>query len=385
MTDQESTKNGATKSEHGVLVTGATGFLGRHLLRALRAKGLPAVALVRSESGWKAQPWKHEAGDVRVVEGTPLDSERWREHPALQGVRTIVHAAGIVSHSRVAPEAMMSLNIDGTLAMVRLAAAIGARLVFVSSSGTVGCFPFKDMTADEGSPYAEPIVSNWPYYVSKIRAERDAQKLAAHLGVSLSIVRPPVLLGPDDHRHRSTGYVKKVLLNKVPAVPRGGMNFTDVRDVAAALVRLCSEERPRPIYHLPGHAMTLREFFDMVIEVSGAKPIRRPMPPWATRGLARVARLTPKRPSWIPDPVVLEMSTRYWGLSSLFASELDYSPRLARQTLSDTVSWLRTLDLPIPEVAPLAVPEPVLQAAPALVVPQPALVVPRGPQARTDM
>jgi dihydroflavonol-4-reductase len=379
MTDQESMMNRATKNEHGVLVTGATGFLGRHLLRALRAKGLPRVVLVRSESGWSTQPWAHEAGDAQVIEGNPLDSESWRGHPALEGVRTIVHAAGIVSHSRVAPEAMMSINVDGTLAMVRLAAAIGARLVFVSSSGTVGCFPFKDMTADEGSPYAEPIVSNWPYYVSKIKAERDAQKLAAHLGVQLSIVRPPVLLGPDDHRHRSTGYVKKVLLNKVPAVPRGGMNFTDVRDVAAALVRLCAEERPRPIYHLPGHAMTLREFFDMVIEVSGAKPIRHPMPPWATLGLARVARLTPKRPSWIPDPVVLEMSTRYWGLSSLFASELGYTPRLARQTLSDTVSWLRSLELPLP-AAPLAVPEAVLQAAPPLVA-QPA----KGVQARTDM
>jgi nucleoside-diphosphate-sugar epimerase len=325
-----------------VLVTGATGFLGRHLLGALRAQGLPRAVLVRNQSSWSAQPWVGEAGDVDVIEGNPLDVQRWREHPALGRVRTIVHAAGIVSHSRKDPEEMLKLNVDGTLAMVHLAKALGARLIFVSSSGTVGCFPFKDMTADEDSPYAEPLVSGWPYYVSKISAERDARKLSRHLGVELSIVRPPVLLGPDDHRHRSTAYVKKVLDNKVPAVPRGGMNFTDVRDVSAALVRLALHEKPRPIYHLTGHAMSLREFFDMVIEVSGAKPIRRPMPPWAALGLAKVAGLTPRRPSWIPDPVVLEMSTCYWGLTSLFAHELGYSPRSARQTLSDTVSWLRT-------------------------------------------
>lgn len=365
-------------NERSVLVTGATGFLGRHVLRRLRAAGLPSAVLVRSQSGWHELPWVHEAGDVAVIEGTPLDSERWRGHPGLARVGTIVHTAGIVSHSRVAPEAMMALNIDGTLAMVRLAAALRARLVFVSSSGTVGCFPFQDMTADEGSPYAEPVVSNWPYYVSKIRAEKDATKLAAHLGVELSIVRPPVLLGPDDHRHRSTAYVKKVLQNKVPAVPRGGMNFTDIRDVSAALVRLCQHDKPRPIYHLPGHAMSLREFFDMVIEVSGAKPIRRPMPPWATLGLARVARLTPKRPSWIPDPVVLEMSTRYWGLSSLFAHELGYAPRLARQTLSDTVSWLRSSAQPLHEAAPSAA---ALQAAAA----QAAAQKSPGVQASTDM
>jgi dihydroflavonol-4-reductase len=329
-------------NEARVLVTGATGFLGRHLLRALRSSGVPRAVLVRRSGGWESQPWAREAGDVTIVEGSPLDAEQWRGQPALRGVRTIVHSAGIVSHSRRSPEEMLRFNVDGTLAMVHAAKALGARLVFISSSGTVGCFPFKDMTADEDSPYAEPLVSNWPYYMSKIRAERDARRLAAHLGVELVIVRPPVLLGPDDHRHRSTAYVRKVLENKVPAVPKGGMHFTDIRDVAAALARLHELERPRPIYHLPGHAMSLREFFNTVIEVSGARPIRRPMPPWAARGLAKVAGLTPRRPSWIPDPVVLEMSLCFWGLSSLYAHELGYQPRSARQTLSDTVTWLRS-------------------------------------------
>jgi dihydroflavonol-4-reductase len=329
-------------NEPSVLVTGATGFLGRHLSRALSARGLSSAVLVRQKSKWDAEPWRREAGDVAVVEGHPLGAANFSADPVLRGVRTIFHTAGIVSHSRTAPEEMMKLNVDGTLAMVQLAHTLGARLVFVSSSGTVGCFPFKDMSADEDSPYAEPTVSGWPYYVSKIRAERDARRLAAHLGVELVIVRPPVLLGPDDHRHRSTAYVRKVLDNKIPAVPRGGMNFTDVRDVASSLVRLCELERPRPIYHMPGHNLSLREFFDTVIEVSGAKPIRRPMPPWATRGLAKVAGLSDRRPSWIPDPVVLEMSNFYWGLTSLHAHELGYQLRSARQTLSDTVSWLRT-------------------------------------------
>jgi nucleoside-diphosphate-sugar epimerase len=333
-------------NEPSVLVTGATGFLGRHLSRALRAQGAACAVLVRQKSGWEAQAWRREVGDVAVVEGHPLDTERWRGEPALRAVRTIFHTAGIVSHSRSAPEDMLKLNVDGTLAMVHLAHSLGARLVFVSSSGTVGCFPYKDMSADEDSPYAEPTVSGWPYYVSKIRAERSARRLAMHLGVELVIVRPPVLLGPDDHRHRSTAYVRKVLDNKIPAVPRGGMNFTDVRDVASALARLRELERARPIYHLPGHNMSLREFFDTVIEVSGAKPIRRPMPPWAAIGLAKVAGLSDRRPSWIPDPVVLEMSNFYWGLTSLYAHELGYVPRSARQTLSDTVSWLRSTHAP---------------------------------------
>jgi hypothetical protein len=65
------------------------------------------------------------------------------------------------------------------------------------------------------------------------------------------------------------------------------------------------------------------------------------MPLWATQGIAGLARVSAWRPRWIPDPVVLEMSTCFWGLTSLFAHELGYAPRPARQTLSDTVTWLR--------------------------------------------
>src|SRR5690348_13574846 len=101
-----------------VLVTGATGFLGRHLLRTLAEQGVGRVALVREASAWEAQPWRHEVGDVSLVQGSPLDSERWKNDPALAGVTTIFHTAGIVSHSRKSPEAMLELNVDGTLGMV---------------------------------------------------------------------------------------------------------------------------------------------------------------------------------------------------------------------------------------------------------------------------
>lgn len=324
-----------------ILVTGATGYLGRHLLRVLRAEGHRVAVLVRQASSWHAQGWRHEAGDVTVIEGEPLRTEAWRDRPELAGVRTIFHVAGIVHHSRKSPEHMLEFNVRGTLQMARVAHTLGARLVFVSSSGTVGCFRFADMTADEDSPYAEDLVRRWPYYASKIRAERDVRRLSDQLGVELVTVRPPVLLGPDDHRRRSTGYVQKVLDDRIPAVPRGGMHFTDVRDVASALARLHEQPSPRPMYHLPGTATTLSEFFHTVCEVAGTRFERRPMPLWATQSIAGLARVSRWKPRWIPDPVVLEMSTCFWGLTSLFAHELGYAPRSARQTLSDTVTWLR--------------------------------------------
>ncbi len=324
-----------------VLITGATGFLGRHLLQALHAQHTPAAALVRRASAWGSEPWHGEVGKVQLIEGEPLATESWRSSAALGGVRSIVHAAGMVRHTRSAPEEMLDFNVRGTLNMVQLAAQLGARLVFVSSSGTVGCFRSPDIRAEEDAPYAEALSGRWPYYASKIRAEREAKALAERLGVQLSIVRPPVLLGPGDHRRRSTGYVQKVLDGKVPVVPSGGMHFTDVRDVARALARLSEIDAPRPVYHLPGTASTLREFFAMVTEVSGAPVVERPLPRWAALGLAQIANLGGKLHPALPDPVVLEMATCFWGLTSLFAHELGYQPRPGRQTLCDTVNWLR--------------------------------------------
>lgn len=323
------------------LVTGATGFLGRHLLRALAAQGTPAAVLVRDRTAWGREDWHGEAGPVTVVEGTPLDTDRWGADGALDGVRTVIHAAGIVRHTRAEPEEMIELNVGGTLQMVQLCARLRARLVFVSSSGTVGCFPFPDMTADEDAPFAEALAGRWPYYASKIRAEREARRLAERLGVDLVIARPPVLLGPDDHRRRSTGYVQKVLDGKVPAAPSGGMHFTDVRDVASALAHLVDVEQARPVYHFPGTASSLREFFAMVSEVSGAPPVERPLPRWLALSLAQVGKMGGRLHPSMPDPVVLEMSTCHWGLASLFAHELGYRARPGRQTLSDTVAWLR--------------------------------------------
>jgi nucleoside-diphosphate-sugar epimerase len=336
-------------SSHTVLVTGATGFLGRHVLRALRAAGHSAVVLVRDRAAWLSLPWRAEAGEVRIVEGSPLTADRWQFDAALASVTRIIHAAAMVNHSRRNTDEMVELNVAGTVQMVHVAKRLGARIVFVSSSGTVGCYAFSDLVADEDAPYAEAMVGRWPYYASKIRAEREAKRLADKLEAQLVVVRPPVLLGPDDHRRRSTGHVLRVLEQRVPAIPSGSMHFADIRDVAAAIVRIAELRESRPVYHLPGHQTSLADFFAQVAEVAGIPSPNRKLSPLATRALSKLAAMLPAQ-GGLPDPVVLEMSACHWGLSSLFADEIGYSRRAARQTLSDTVAWLRAHP-PVNEVA----------------------------------
>lgn len=328
----------ATTPEAPLLVTGASGFLGRHLLEAWAPR--PALALVRSEAAWRAEDWTGKLGPVETVEGSVLEPEGFRDDPALARLRGIVHLAAVVRHSRRDAAEVERTNVEGTRAMVRLAAERGCRLVLLSTSGTVACFDDPDARADEEAPYLDATVARWPYYRSKIRAEREARRLADELGVELVIVRPPVVLGPGDHRLRSTSNLLRFLRRKLPFVIRGGIAFVDVRDVSAALVRLLEHPDPRPIYHLPGTACSVQAFFDMAEEVSGV-----PVP----------GRVLPYRPAWLlargldalglhllPDPVVVEMASHHWGVASRWAEEdLGFRPRDPRETLADTIRWLR--------------------------------------------
>jgi dihydroflavonol-4-reductase len=321
------------------LVTGATGFLARHLLPATPG----ALALVRARSKWEAVARLPEYGDSVPIFGEVAAPEQWSAH--LEGVSTIVHMAALVRHSRQGADEVYRTNVDGTLAMVRLASQLGARLVLISTSGTVGCFSAPDLQADEDAPYCADTIKRWPYYDSKMRAEIQARALADQLGVELVTVRLPVLLGPGDHVGRSTGLIARLIAGHQRFVMKGGITFADVRDVATGLTSIIATGAPRPIYHLAGTNCSLSEFFLRCADLANAEVPRILLPAPVARFMARLAddaaRLVGVR-SWFPDPVVVEMASHYWGFRSRWAHEIGFAARPASATLHDTITWLRT-------------------------------------------
>ena len=331
-----------------ILITGATGFLGRHLQEQLTERGqADVIALVRAPDAWRQYEWTDDVAPAKIVEGSLADVPDLREKGAFGDLDVIYHLAGVVRHSRARPEQQFRVNVDGTLAMVRLAAHADARLVFVSTSGTVGCFPRSDMWADEHAPYCEETVGNWPYYASKIAAEKQARQLADLRGVELVVVRPPMLWGPRDHRFRSTSLLRTLLQENLPAVPNGKVDFTDVPDVASLLVSLARVSHPRPVYHAPGTACRTATLFDVIEEIADVDTPRTNVPTPLLWGLCEVNRrwgdALPFLPD-APDPVYIEMAAHFWESRSVYAhDELGYEARSPRQTLVDTFHWLRTV------------------------------------------
>ena len=150
---------------------------------------------------------------------------------------------------------------------------------------------------------------------------------------------------------KGSGQLKKTVLRflerRFPFLIRGGIHFTDVRDAASAMLRAMSRPRARPVYHLTGTACSIESFFGMLEEISGVPAPRIVLPfrpAWLLASAAqRLGILLKGEPLRVlPDPAVIEMAARYWDIRSLYAAEeLGHVPRDGRETLVDTVRWLR--------------------------------------------
>lgn len=248
----------------------------------------------------------------------------------------MLHLAAAVHHGRDKKhtEATYKANVQGTQAIIDVCHGAGARLVVVSTSGTVGCSRHAAARPDESAPFCAAAVRNWPYYASKIEAEKCVQR-AMEEGLEAVIVRPPVMLGPGDSRFRATSLIVRFLRRKLPFYLSGGMHFIDVRDAAQALLQALTHPAPKPIYHLPGAQMSLAHYFNMLAQVSGVPAPKYCLPHPLAWALAYAAA------GKLVDPVLVEMGRNHWGISSKYAHELGYTCRDPLLTLQETVAYVR--------------------------------------------
>ena len=326
----------ATSQTAPVLVTGATGFLGGHLIPLLHEGGEPVRVLSRQPAPeLSARGVEVVVGDV--VSGAGLDA-------ALDGVAHVFHLAGRVSRDPDAAASLQRVHVDGTRRLADAARRTGVeRILLVSTSGTMAVSRDPEPDCDETAPVPIELIGGWPYYRSKWLQERTLLA-AAGSDMEVVIVNPSLLLGPGDDRLSSTGDVLRFLSGQVSMIPPGGLNFVDVRDAAAGALAAMAKGRNGQRYLLGGHNWSFADFFARLGEVSGAPAPRLRLP----RGLytagalltEEVARQIGREPA--VDRISREMAACYWYFSSEKATrELGHEPRDGRVTLLETVRWLQ--------------------------------------------
>jgi dihydroflavonol-4-reductase len=321
-----------------ILVTGGTGFLGNHLLIELARRRFkwPIRVLARNSST------KFDQQGIEVVTGSVNQVEVLAH--ALDGITHVYHLAGFVSRDPDDGYQMHSVHVDGTRILCRAAIAAGVkRMVVLSTSGTVAVSEREDELPDEDSPAPLSIISEWPYYASKYYQEEAARRFCGDK-IQLIIVNPSLLLGPGDDRLGSTREVLSFLSGDIRLVPDGGLNFVDVRDVAAILPVAMEKGQPGRRYLLGGHNMTFVEFFDRLERLSKSYTprlkVRGSLAVLAARAQNAVLKAMGRTPSIEPSAVA--MAKYFWYFTGERAkNELGFAPREATQTLFDTITYVR--------------------------------------------
>jgi dihydroflavonol-4-reductase len=308
-----------------VLVTGATGFLGRHLVALLRERGDDVRAFVRPATDARYL----EALAVDVVRGELADEDALRA--AAAGREVVFHVVGHVSYEWKDLARLREANVESVRRVLQVLDP-AARLVHASSAAAVGPSGAPDRLADESQPFPDVARRN-PYSVTKREAE-ELVRAAVARGRDAVLANPTVLLGPGDVYGSSTWPVRRYLDGTLRFHTRGGASFVDARDVAAGLVALAERGRTGERYLLTSREGNLpwNEFFRRVGEATGVRRAMLPLPPPLLRA---GVRLVP----WPVKPGEARTATQWWFFDPGKAErELGFATRPLDETIAATAA-----------------------------------------------
>lgn len=320
------------------LVTGATGFVGSAVARALLARGQAVRVLVR-----RGSDRANLAGlEVDLAEGDLTDPASLAR--AVVGCRHVFHVAADYRIWVPDPAAMLRANVDGTTALMLAAAEAGAeRIVYCSSVAALGLT--KDGSpADETTPVSEASVVGI-YKKSKFRAEQAVLALVRDRGLPAVIVNPAAPIGPRDIKPTPTGkMIADAASGRMPAYVDTGLNVVHVDDVAQGHLLALDRGRIGERYILGGENLTLAQVLAMVATQVGRTPPRIKLARELLWPLALacegLAALTGREPLVTRDH--LRMARKLMFFSSAKAEvELGYRPRPAAIAIADAITWFR--------------------------------------------
>lgn len=324
-----------------IFVTGGTGLIGSFVLQALRARQLAVRALYRG-----AAPPTLAPDGIEWVQGDLADSALL-ENVLTSDVTHVLHCAGLVSYAPQDEDALLQVNVEGTAAVVDACLLRpGIRLGYVSSVAALGQ-PAADPTGEvSSSPRLLDETATWDlgashpaYATSKYLAELEVWRGVAE-GLSAVIVNPSIVLGPGDW-HRSSTRLLRYAYEEHRFYTPGQLNFVDVRDVTAHLLRLTLDlpELPAARYILNGGLYPLGEFLTKMAVALGRRPPTMAVPDWAAEIIWRLehgrALLTGARP-------LITRDTARAGRQPVCydATKAMRTTGLAFRPLAETIAWL---------------------------------------------
>ncbi|NLF80074.1 MAG: NAD-dependent epimerase/dehydratase family protein [Clostridia bacterium] len=323
------------------IVTGASGHLGNTIVKKLCEQGETIRCLVMP-----GDPSPALAGlPVQSVAGDICDL------PSLDQLFSglddreiyVIHTAGIVSIASHFMQKVYDVNVTGTANIIAKCQQYAVkRLIYISSVHAIPELPTGEMISEINDFDPERVVGLY----AKTKAEASRLVLdAAKKGLDGVVIHPSGIGGPNDYGHgHLTQLVMDFLDGRLTAGIQGGYDFVDVRDVADGVIAAVEQAKSGECYILSNRFCSVPELLDIVAETSGKKRVRTILPLWFAKATAPLAELwykLMKQPPLFTKYSLFTLTSNALFSHQKAARELNYRPRNFRETVADTVRFLR--------------------------------------------
>ena len=321
-----------------VLVTGASGFVGGAVARALVDAGTEVRVLVRADSDRR----NFDGLPVEPVTGDLRDQASLRR--ALTGCRQLYHVAAHYALWAKDPSIFYDVNVTGTRNMLQAARSVGIeRTVYCSTIGAIGLPPAGGVGTETTPVSLDQMAGH--YKRSKFLAEQEVLNLAKD-GLPVVIVNPSAPVGAGDVKPTPTGQViVDFMKGRMPAYIETGMNLIDVDDVAAGHLLAMEKGRQGERYILGNKNLMLREVFEILSRLTGVKAPSLRLPRLAVLPLAYgnqwIAALTGRTPRIPLEGVKMAKYKMHYDCSKA-VRELGLPQTPPEVALEKAVRWFRT-------------------------------------------
>ncbi|GGG61546.1 NAD-dependent epimerase/dehydratase family protein [Hymenobacter glacieicola] len=325
-----------------VLVTGAGGFLGRHLVQELLGRGYSVRALVRPGSNRMPSPLPPLSSlGVEVREGDLC------QPASVQGLAVgcsaIMHAAARAEVNPARNPAVWEANVSGTETILHLARqAAVERFVFVGTANVFG-YGSRLQPGDETRPYAGQGYG-LDYMDSKRAATDRVLQAVAQWHLPAVLVHPTFMLGPGDAKPTSNALLLELYRGKLPGYPPGGKNYVHVRDVAVATANALTQGRIGESYILGYQNLSYREAFTLMARLMGVRPPTRPIPALLARlyGVAcDVQALATGRPAQVNSAMVAVANDGHYFNVQKARAELSLPQTDLEEAIREAFYWFK--------------------------------------------
>ncbi len=310
-----------------ILVTGATGLVGSHLLKELVGRGHTVRALYRS-----APPSSDFSGKVQWVRSDILDVVSLEE--AMKGVTQVYHCAAVVSFQPKRKQQLLQTNIEGTANVVNACLDAGVqKLLFVSSVSALGRIREGEAINETMNWTAE--TNNSEYGKSKYLAEMEVWRGIGE-GLNAVIVNPVIILGSGDWESSSSRIFKSAY-EEFPWYTDGVSGFVDVLDVVRAMILLMEKNINGQRFILSAYNVPYRTIFNEAAQQFGKRRPHRKVTPLLAEIVWRLEaikeKMTGKEPLLTRETAQAAQAKAYFNNEKLF----QYLPDFQYTPLSDTI------------------------------------------------